>query len=86
MSGGDYVWGGSPYPNKNCYGLARLYIIEFKRMVPKDFQEKENGPAEKGRNSKVINIWVFRFKVSTNKTGGTVWAFHFCNFIAVAIL
>ena len=86
MSDGDYVWGGSPYPDKNCYGLARLYIIEFKKNDAKRFLEKENGPAEKRRNSKVIKIWVLKFKVSTNKTGGTVWPFYFCNLIAVAIL
>ena len=38
-------------------------------MVPKDLQEKENGPAEKNRIQKYKNLG-FRFKVPTNKTGG----------------
>ena len=44
-------------------------LLSSKRMVPKDLQEKENGPAEKGRIQKYKNLG-FRFKVPTNKTGG----------------
>ena len=52
-------------------------LSSSKRMVPKDFQEKENGPAEKRRNSKVIKIRVLGLRFPQTKQGGPCGRFTF---------